>query len=229
MVLRILPLVAGILPLIAMFGAFWLGVAHDVLPPSCIPFIDGCVSISATGRKPPGSFLFRAIMLPQAALLVALWYCTVLWLRSLDSNVRESTLTAILISGLVGALALAVYVTFLGTKEPIYEFMRRIGIYFGFLGLALAQLITAVALVRSSVVVSRVRLYTAAKYLLALCVATFVLGILNLILKSVLDDPDATENRIEWIATVLMHCYFFVLFFAWRLTGFSAAVSTRLD
>ena len=228
MVLRILPLLAGILPLIAMFGAFWLGVHNDVVP-ACIPLVDGCTSISATGRNPPGSFLFRAIMLPQAPLLLAVWYVTVLWLRSLHPNLRQSTATAILVSGIVGALALIVYVTFLGTKEPIYEFMRRTGIYFGFLGIALAQLFTAIAVTRVSKLVGRDGLLKLARTMLGICLATFGLGVINVVFKMILADADALENRIEWGASILMQCYFFVMYFAWRETGISGLVSVHDD
>ena len=228
MVLRILPLLAGILPLIAMFGAFWLGVHNEVIP-SCIPFIDGCTSISATGRKPPGSFLFRAIMLPQAAILIAVWYFTVLWLRSLDSNLRQSTFTAILLSGIIGALAMIVYVTFLGTKEPIYEFMRRSGVYFGFLGIALAQLFTARALLRISTSLEQQRLLRLGRSMLGICIATFSVGIINVVFKMILDDTDALENRIEWTVALLMQCYYIVMYFAWRETGLTTTLSVQID
>lgn len=230
MVLRILPLLAGILPLVAMFGAFWLGVANEALP-SCIPFVDGCVSISATGRKPPGSFLFRAIMLPQAALLAAVWYFSVLWLRALSSGAAppNSTRTAatVVISGLVGAMALVVYVTFLGTTEPIYEFMRRTGIYFGFLGTALAQLFLALALNRIARNTGYELLAKKARLLLLLAVLPFALGVLNTALKSFVADVDASENRIEWLVSLVMQSYFVVLYFAWRATGIEAAVTVR--
>ena len=226
--LRYLPLIAGILPLIAMFGAFWLGVHNDVVP-ACIPFVDGCTSISATGRKPPGSFLFRAMMLPHAVVLLALWYFTVAWLRSLQTDERSAPSRAILVSGIVGAIALIVYVTFLGTKEPIYEFMRRTGIYFGFLGIALAQLFTAIDLVRISKYAARAQLCRSAKTMLGICLATFALGVINVVFKMTLADADAMENRIEWIAAVLMQCYFFVMYFAWRDTGASVVVSVRND
>jgi hypothetical protein len=226
MVLRLLPLVAGILPLIAMFGAFWLGVHNDVIA-ACIPFVDGCTSISATGRKPPGSFLFRGIMLPQAAVLIALWYFTVAWLQSLQPGRRPALSTAILVSGMIGALALIIYVTFLGTREPLYEFMRRTGIYFGFLGIALAQLLTAIALKRIANLASRERLSKHAKTMLGLCLTTFALGVINVFFKMTLADADAMENRIEWIASVLMQCYFFVMYLAWRETGVAAVVSVR--
>jgi len=228
MMLLWLPFLAGLLPLVAMLGAFWLGVAYEVLP-SCIPFVDGCVSISATGRKPPGSFLFRATMLPESALLAAVWYFTALWLRSLHAGVRRSSILIILLSGVLGAVALAVYVTFLGSKEPIYEFMRRSGIYFAFLGQWLAQLFTVIALLRICRDRNEIRLKPFARTMLGICIAVLALGIVNLILKSVLDDPDAAENRIEWTAALLMQFYFFVLFVAWRRTGFRASVTTGVD
>jgi len=226
MMLRFLPLLAAALPLVAMFGALWIGIAYETLP-ACFPPLDGCFSISATGRRPPGSFLFRALMLPHALLLVFLWHLTVLWLRALDAGLRRSTSTAIMISGIVGALALVVYVTFLGTKEPLYEFMRRIGIYFGFLGTALAQLIVALALARISKTPDSERLNKMARILLSLCAVTFGLGILNMVLRAVLSETDAIENRIEWIASVLMQGYFLVLFLVWQSTEMATLVRIR--
>lgn len=206
------------MPLIAMFGAFAIGVAYDVLP-DCNPIIDGCRSISATGRRPPGSFLFRAIMLPQGILLGFVWYLSLLWLRALRKDLGRSLQIGIAVAGFTNVIALIIYVTFLGTTEPIYEFMRRTGIYFGFLGAAAAQLLIARAMLATS-------LRPLARTMLAISAVVFLLGILNLFLKSVLADPDPAENRIEWIATILLQAWFFVLFVAWRRTaaGFSVRV-----
>jgi len=226
MLLRFVPLLAAALPLLAMFGALGIGIAYETLP-ACFPPLDGCYSISATGRKPPGSFLFRALMLPHALLLAFLWYLTVLWLRALDVGLRRSTATAIMIWGIIGALALVVYVTFLGTREPIYEFMRRTGIYFAFLGTALAQLLVALALVRISKAMQNQRLLKAARILLTLCAVAFGLGILNSVLRAVLIDTDVSENQIEWIASILMQIYFLVLFNTWRSTDMTALVRVR--
>ena len=226
MLLRLLPLIAGVVPLAAVFGAFWIGVANEVLP-FCIPLIDGCVSISATGRRPPGSFLFRAVMMPQSMILPIVWFFSMLWLRSLEPRLRWSTSVAILASGVIRSVAMIVYVTFLGTKEPIYEFMRRAGIYFAFLGGGVAQIVIAFALHRISRSSKHDRLLKTARIMLGLCSIPLVLGILNIILKSSLDDAGNSENRIEWIVFVVMQCYFFVLYDAWRFTGFTASVSAR--
>ena len=63
--------------------------------------------------------------------------------------------------------------------------------------------------------------------MLVLCLMPFMLGILNLIQKSVLPGAtaDALENSIEWIASLMMQAYFFVVFFAWRRTRLAVAVS----
>jgi len=229
MLIRLLPILAGIVPLLAVAGAFWIGVANEVLPSSCIPFLDGCVSISATGRTPPGSFLFRAVMLPQAILLIIVWYFSVLWLRSLDPALRRSTVIAIMVSGIVGAIATIIYVTFLGTKEPIYEFMRRIGIYFGFLGAGVAQIIIAVTLNRIANALRHIQLKQLARVMTTMWLTPISLGVLNVVLKSVLEESDQWENRIEWIVFIIMQCYFVVLYYAWRATDFAVSVSTRTN
>ena len=214
------------MPFTAMCGAFLIGRAFDVLPP-CNPVLDGCLSISATGRREPGSFLFKALMLPYSLVLAFLWYYAVQWLRALDSMLRRSDTIAILVSGMVGALALILYVTFLGTKEPFYEFMRRTGIYFAFFGTGLAQLFVSTALLRAARRSPWLALIGKARTLLGLSLGLFGLGVLNMVLRQVLEDSDPTENRIEWLAALGMQLHFVILYAVWRSTGFRASVTVE--
>lgn len=224
MLIRWLPLLAGLLPFLAVNLAYWMGVSHDVLP-SCFPYIDGCTSISSTGRHPPGSLLFRAVHLPQGVLLLFLWYFSVQWLRALHPGVRRSTELVVLISGTIGGLALIVYTTYLGTTESFYEFMRRFGIYCYFLGTVLAQLFLALSFLRNAKSRRSPALVNMARAMLWLCLMPFVLGILNLTFKALLADADAVQNRVEWIAAVSMHAYFVILYYAWRETKIAIAVT----
>jgi hypothetical protein len=57
----------------------------------------------------------------------------------------------------------------------------------------------------------------------------FSLGLLNVVLRSILEDSDQWENRIEWIVFIIMQCYFVVLYLAWRVTDFALSVSTRTN
>ncbi len=217
MQIRWLPLLVGLLPFLAANLAYWMGVSHDVLP-SCFPYLDGCTSISSTGRHPPGSLLFRAAHLPQGVLLLFLWYFSVQWLRALRPNIRRSTELVVLISGTVGGLALIVYTTYLGTTASFYEFMRRFGIYCYFLGTVLAQLFLALSFLRYARSQCSPALVNMARAMLWLCLTPLVLGISNLILKALLADTGAIENRIEWMSALSMQTYFVVLFYAWRKT-----------
>ncbi len=224
MLIRWLPLLAGVLPFLAANLAYWMGVTHDVLP-SCLPYTDGCTSVSSTGRHPPGSLLFRAVHLPQGVLLLFLWYFSVQWLRALRAGVRRSTELVVLISGSIGGLALIVYTTYLGTTESFYEFMRRFGIYCYFLGTVLAQLFLALSFLRHAKSLRSPALVNMARAMLWLCVTPFVLGGLNLIFKALLVDAGAVENRIEWIAAASMQAYFVVLYYAWRGTKIAFGVT----
>ena len=223
MLIRLLPLLVGVGPVIAVFGAYWLGVQHEILP-ACNPWLDGCTSISSTGRHPPGSYLFRAVQLPSAALLVVIWFFCKGWLWQLNRGAHITRINVMFISGAIASLALIVYTTFLGTTEPFYEFMRRFGIYFYFLGTALAQLLLSLTFATYAKRESVPSLRRLAQQMLALVALPFVLGILNLILKAILDDADAVENSIEWIASLSMQAWFLLLYIAWRRTGFQVGV-----
>ena len=217
MVIRGLLLVAALAPVIGVNLAYWIGVTHDNLP-SCIPYIDGCTSISSTGRYPPGDRLFRAVMLPQAVLLAVTWYATALWLRAVRPEATRAATTA-LVAGLLGALALIIYVSYLASNDPFYEVMRRYGIYFYFVCTVVAQI--AVSLV--------VPVATLRRVMLGIMVTPFALGLLNFAQKAIVENPDQTENVIEWIVSLLMQLWFVVLWLAWRRTHLAIDVKARLS
>lgn len=224
MKLRLLPLIVGLLPLVTVFTCYWIAI-HAAGLPSCNPFLDGCTSISATGRHPPASFLFRAAMLPQSILLAGYWLASVAWFRALRRTLGldEHAGAAIAWFGVTGALFLVPYVTFLGTEEPFYEFMRRDGIYLYFLLNVIAQLILASRVLPLAQRLELPTLRNLTRLQLALSSLPFALGALNLVFKSMLDNSGPMESRIEWIFALLMQMYFLVSFFCWRNTRFASA------
>ncbi len=228
MLIRLLPLITGLLPIVAILASFFIAVDAGRVP-ACNPFIDGCTSISATGRYPPASYLFRAAMLPQSVLLAIFWLFSAAWLRSLvhaagRTDRREGRIIGVL--GVGGALCLILYVTFLGTTEPFYEFMRRFGVYLYFLMTVLAQLGVALRVRPLAVTLANGRLRLLANCQLGLAIVPFLMGILNLVLKAVLANPDPAENVIEWFFALLMQAWFLLAWMTWRSTGFNASFSS---
>ena len=224
MLIRWLPLIVGVVPFVGIHICFAIAIEHGYAQ-ACIPYIEGCTSISATGRYPPANLLFRAIELPIAALLIIVWWSTVRWLKALAPDTGHRLQVAILVAGISGALALIVYTTFLGTQEPFYGFMRRFGIYIYFLGITLAQLFVALLLRRERFgFLGRLPVT-----MLWLCLTPFALGIFNLVQKSVLpyETADALENSIEWVASAMMQAWYVLLYLAWRRSGFAIGVSVQ--
>ena len=130
-----LPLITGLLPIVAIHASLLLAINAGAIP-ACIPYIDGCASISATGRYQPAVLLFKPAMTAEAVLMIFYWLLNSAWIKELSrSTGKPSGTVAPIISalGVSSAFALILYVTFLGTQAPFYEFMRRFGIYFYFL------------------------------------------------------------------------------------------------
>jgi hypothetical protein len=222
MLIRVLPLVTGLLPIIAIHISLVVAINAGTVP-SCFPYIEGCTSISATGRHEPASLIFKPAMMSSWGILVFYWLFNLAWLRSLARTSGQNTNIGAWMAGVgtVGALALILYTTFLGTEAPFYEFMRRVGIYFYFGCTVIAQIILA----RHTLGLSRrLALETTRRVgqvQITLALIPFVLGILNLVLKATLENPDPVENIIEWIFALLMQSYFLLTYLAWRETAFS--------
>jgi len=228
MLLRLLPLIAGFAPIFAVHVSYLIGIRAGVLP-ACIPYIEGCTSISATGRYPPASFLFKSVMMPEAIFMAVYWLFSVAWLRSLSRTAGRSGKvgTSIAVFGVAGAFFLIVYVTFLGTQGPVYDFMRRFGVYLYFLFTVIAQLILVSKVLSVSSGLNIPGVVRITKYQLGVALIPFALGILNLVLKAVLEDADPAENIIEWIFALLMQSYFLLSYFSWRATGYDASFSVE--
>lgn len=207
MIIRSLLLLTGLAPIIGVNIAYWIGVNYAGLP-ECIPYLDGCTSISSTGRYPPGDRLFRAVMLPQAVLLAVSWYLTALWLRTTRPDTKH--IATVLVAGFGGAIALILYVSYLASNDPFYQVMRRSGIYFYFILTALAQIVTTLSMERS-------RLRSAMLFIMAM---PFALGVYNFFQKAMFLDSGNMENRIEWIVSLLMQTWFICLWLAWRRSRF---------
>lgn len=135
---------AGVLSLLAIHLAYWMNMMAGVdLDPSghCNPYVEGCVSTSGAVRKGPGIVPFKAIMLMVSPLMVYSWILTRRWLML---QVPGGAVNAGVIRtlGIIGALALVIYVIWLGTDGDIYGWLRRYGttVFLGCSALALLLL-----------------------------------------------------------------------------------------
>lgn len=213
-----LPLVAGGLPALATLLALLLSTRMELIP-ACNPFIDGCVSISRAARHELPNHLFRALVLPAAALQALTWVLVARWLPTLGEPGRGAR--AVLPLGLLAGAALALYGSFLGTEGAAYRLLRQYGtvVYFGFtcINMLLAGGAIARAVSAGRLVVPR-GLHHA---LVALGGALVLLGLGNAVLSAALQDPakDIVQNVTEWWGGAIFVAVFLALAAIWWRSG----------
>ncbi|KAB8172107.1 hypothetical protein FKV24_015560 [Lysobacter maris] len=201
-----LPLLCALLPLVAGHVALWLSV-RDGLVPACVPYIDGCVSISRAARHGVGNGLFKALMLPAAGLQALFWWRARRWLQLRGG--RDPAEIAWL--GIVAGAFLALYTSALGSEGEIYGLLRRYGItaYFGGTFLALMALLRRMSHDREDA--------PGFAALRRVAVGMLAVGLTSVAVTATLADPMARErweNRLEWILGLWLTAMFLV--FAWQ-------------
>lgn len=221
MKLNFIPLVTAILPAVAIHLCY-LMAAYSGHVPWCFPYIDGCTSVSATGRQSPESHVFRASIIPTAVLMIIYWKLSYEWLKTLGSRtaIRNRTMLCL---GVTAGLGLILYTTLLGTVGPVYEAQRHIGVVLFYVLTFLAQLLMTSQIafgvrMRTSLISTRT-----CRSLVAICAAISILGITSLLSWAYYEDYRRIEDAFEWVLTLLIFMHFFVTYFAWRESGFEAS------
>lgn len=216
--IRVIPLLAGGVPLLVGLVSYWISLRSGHIP-ACNVFWDGCVSISAAGRQPPAVFLFKGGFLPAATIIALYWWLMGSWLKALGET--EAAINTLRIIGIIGALFLMLYTTYLGSSGDFYRLMRRYGVTVYFAFTVLAQVLVARSLFRLEIR----PVLTIARIKLALCVSLLLLGLALTFIKPFLDNPKPLENSVEWLFALLMQSNFLLTYPAWRATGVTATLS----
>ncbi len=213
---------SGLLPFAGVSIAYVLSVDAGVVP-GCFPYLEGCTSVSATGRHPPGSFVYRGTMLPVAVVIVVYWYLAAQWLAAHgDDSLRRRALPWM---GLIAAFFLIIYTTVLGHVGDWYAIQRRIGVvgylsatFFGQLLLAsrISDLSRSGALQLPAWIL---------RGKLALCGCMLLLGLALIPVPYYFDDVDKVERILEWNFSALLTMFFPLTGLAWYYDGFRADFS----
>jgi hypothetical protein len=204
---------AAILPFVAANVAYLISASADLVP-WCFPYLDGCTSVSRAARSGIANPIFRGIMLPFAVVMVLYWWLAAEWLRGFAPQ-RPRLRRAMLGFGVVAAVFLVLYATFLGVEGEFYQWMRRYGITVHFSSTVLAQFLLTSVLAGDARLPQWLR-----RSKLALCALMLALGLASIPLQHFALDRVAALNAVEWSYSLLMLAFFPLTGEAWRLTRF---------
>ncbi|MCC5854835.1 MAG: hypothetical protein JJU10_04030 [Idiomarina sp.] len=210
------------IPVIAVHGAYFIGLWEGVAF-RCIPYIEGCTTISRAAREGNAIFFFRGLMMPIAAALILFWYMQSKWLAMITQK-RQVHIFAI---GTLGAIFLILYVDFLGTSGDFNRFLRRHGVIVYFAATVLAQMLSIYSLHKLGDALDR-KLRRYMNMQVGLIMLCWVVGMANLTFKEMgfLWAYDA-ENIIEWHFALYMSLYYPLAAFMWKRTGFDWQLSVK--
>tara|TARA_Y100000591_G_C21762567_1_gene660906 strand:+ start:102 stop:740 length:639 start_codon:yes stop_codon:yes gene_type:complete len=198
-----------IIPILTVTISYIISINLDLVP-KCIPFFEGCTSISRTGRYEPIKYFFKFFMFIYVLLLFFYWYCLINYIQ----NKNKHTLYALSFFSLI---FLILYLTFLG-EGKVYEFFRRIGIYIYILFTVLTQYSVSKRIIKNKKLLENnfnFR-FVNLKNLLSLfliCVGILLLPIL--IIK--IDEYPNIKNIISWNYFVLIQLYFLISYFSLKI------------
>lgn len=193
-------LLVGIAPIVVVHACYALSIQAGTAP-ACIPYFEGCTSISRAARHGLSNHVFKAVMLPCAAMIALFWWLAAAWLRSNPPDDDEGDagrgrrIGAMRALGFVGALFLVLYATFLGVEGDLYRWMRRYGVTIYFSFTVLGQM-TMASLLPAGAGLRRALAWT--------CALMLGLGLASIPLQHVFSAGDVAVNALEWNYALLM-------------------------
>jgi hypothetical protein len=216
-----LPLACALIPVVAVHVAWWLSLREGYIP-FCIPYLEGCTSISRAARYGLGNHVFQFLMLPCAVLQMLFWASARGWLARVHPDPRAGVTLPWL--GLVAGVFLILYANFLGTEGEIYRLLRRYGVIVYFAMTYLAQL----ALLRRLREMSLP--HGAWPAAVAICMVMLAFGIASTWASASLENralKDAVENVLEWNLGVLLTAWFLLMAWLYRRGRLTVALTVR--
>ncbi len=222
---RILALLSAVVPFLAVQLSYLLSASTGYVD-WCFPYIDSCTSISATGRKPPASYLFRATMLPSAIIMMGFWWVSHAWLHDLRAARGLPQLRAnrwMLALGVLACIGLILYVTVLGERGEAWARQRRIGVVLFFAFTFLAQLLWLAQLRHIELPSVRPLL----RLMWLLCISLLCTGVLTVLFEAWNAEwYETIDDACEWVLALLLQLNFLLAWLVWRRLPWRLEVSS---
>ena len=155
----------------------------------CVPFLDGCTSISKVGRYGVSFYLYKILIIPSVILMITFWY-------QVNQYVYKSKL--LLFINITSCIFLIIYLLALGFDGKIYRFMREIGIFIFFILTPICQAWLSFSLPNNKIRFKSFLYVLLFLYLISLVSYFFILPLNNA----------NYENIIEWNFAFLIFLFF---------------------
>ena len=181
------------------------------LVPSCVPIIDGCTSISRTGRYFPVNIFFKTLMFITGVAILFYWHRNFKFFNSLNNN-KFIKITYIL--GLISVFFLFLYLIFLG-ENYYYRFFRKIGIFIYILFSIISELLLSIIYFKNIYNYLFNNIFIKFKLFLSIFILTIGVILFPFMVMKI-ENVANLRNIISWNFFLFIQVNFLFTFFIWK-------------
>ena len=208
MTIKKISLYIFLIPTLTVILSYILSLNLNLVP-YCIPILDGCTSISRTGRYFPVNIFFKFFMFLSGMLIILYWYLNFQYFKIKN---KLSLINYAYMIGLISIFFLFLYLIFLG-ENNYYRFFRKVGIFIYILFSIIAELILSI------IYFKKLNYFNInfTKFKLTLSIFLVILGIILfpfMIMK--LENVSEIRNIISWNYFFLIQINYLITFFIWK-------------
>ncbi len=162
--------------------------------PQCIPFIDGCTSISRTGRYYPVNYFFKIFLFFTGFLILIYWTKN---FYSLKNKNNETIINYATLLGFISIFFLFLYLIFLG-ENNYYRFFRKVGIFIYLIFSILSELLLSFIYysMKNNTVLFNI-IFIRVKFILSILLTFLGIGLLPFMLMKI-ENVSEIRNIISW-------------------------------
>lgn len=203
-----LAIAAAVLPFVTFNTTYLIASSLEHVQ-SCFTYLQGCTSVSSTGRQFPETILFKAGVLTLAIVLAVHWHRAANYLQPL--GLSSGGARSLRVIAYVSAVALSIYAITLGLPDEQFGTLRRIGTH-GFAFSSWILQITFVVVYRPCrIAATRVTW----RWLVAITCALLLVGAASEFAKSTGLPRKTTNNIAAWNAFLVLTAFYAVLARHW--------------
>ena len=205
-----LSLLIFFIPSITIIISYLLSLKLNLVP-NCIPPLEGCTSISRTGRYFPVNIFFKSFLFITGILIFFYWYKNYIFFKKLPNH---KLIIIAYICGIISVLFLYLYLIFLG-ESNYYQFFRKIGIFIYLLFSIISEFILSIIYYKNFNKIEFRIQFVKSKLFLSIfltCLGIFLFPFM--IMK--IDNVAELRNIISWNYFFLIQINFLITFFIWK-------------
>jgi len=215
-----LALAAAVLPFMTFNITYWIAALLGHVP-TCFTYLDGCTSVSSTGRQAPEMWFFKPGVLALAFVLALHWHYVAETLS--QHGLPAARARALRTISLISVMALTIYAVTLGLPDEQFGNLRRVGTH----GFAFSSWITQILFVVLYQPFRSAATRGLYRWLVAASLGLLLVGIASEIAKISGMPRKPTNNIAAWNAFLLLSAYYLVLARIWwqhyKSTGLAAS------